>query len=154
MSVLPRDSTERQHGYGRWRASLPWSDDDICAALELYASDCRRRWGDSDCIDRRLAFNKQGVRMGRLSRFILGKALPYLVKSCHVCGKTALYRRGNHGACRLHRDTLPSQPQRYEQRSALVERAQRLKERGMKRSDERHKYESRSRVRRAKDRRG
>ncbi len=69
--------------YAAWRATVPWTDD--------YMRAKHRRAAD-------------WVRAGHLSSRLLGMALPFLVKTCAVCGRKALYRIGNLGRCSKHRD--------------------------------------------------
>ena len=44
------------------------------------------------------------------------------VKTCHVCGKTALYHYGNVGACRQHRDRVQAIARKYADKIARLTR--------------------------------
>ena len=96
----PQPSAE---AYAHWRRSIPYTDAQILRALEAGAAEAPNafvayRW-------RHLA--KHLAHTGRLAGVALRMALPYLVTTCTVCGKTALYRYGTEGRCQAHRDDRP-----------------------------------------------
>jgi hypothetical protein len=107
-----------------WRATIPWTDDQISAALDAEAEETERandtRGGGSWLSDklRRAAAHLRSTH--RLSSWMLRYAVPRLVKSCGICGKTALYRYGSAGRCREHRKVVP---ERVELNRARIWRA-------------------------------
>ncbi len=87
--------------YQDWRATVPWTNDQIAAALEADAAVAPNEY-------MRMKYQRlaEWVRSGRLSSKALSQALPRLVKVCAVCQKVALYRMGNEGRCRAHKHVL------------------------------------------------
>jgi hypothetical protein len=85
--------------YADWRSKIPWTDAEIVVALREVADDEQSEY----LKEKRLKTAEYFDRTGRLSKFILGLALPLLVKQCEECGKVALYRVGVRGYCREHR---------------------------------------------------
>lgn len=83
----------------KWRAGIPWSNAEVAEAIEQAAETVPAY---NSARYRRLAEYLLGG--GRVSSIMLRIALPVLVKTCGVCGKTALYRIGRLGRCRTHRD--------------------------------------------------
>lgn len=107
--------------YAIWRASIPWSNDQIACALEA-------RVAESPLGDYRslLITVAAQVRDGeRFSKKVLNWALPLLVTTCGICGKSALYRMGTMGRCSLHRDAATAgvryRQQVLDQQSGYVE---------------------------------
>ena len=94
-----------QESYERWRSSIPFSDAAIAAALEAEALDLevagKTFWAN------RLRHRAARVLQGRVCSGDLRYSLGRLVTLCNVCGKTALYRYGNEGRCRKHKDDVP-----------------------------------------------
>lgn len=85
--------------YERWRASIPFSNAQIVAALREDAAGAYHEFG-------RLKMTRAAdhlERTGRLSSWMFRQALPRLIKRCAICGKVALYRYGLSGRCRTHR---------------------------------------------------
>jgi hypothetical protein len=95
------DSTpeQREAGYQRWRATVPWTTEEIVTALREIAGA-----ESSDFLKHRWNFYANYVeRTGKFSAMVLSMALPILIKKCALCGKTALYRLANEGRCREHK---------------------------------------------------
>ncbi|MHB1260362.1 MAG: hypothetical protein ACYC2H_01465 [Thermoplasmatota archaeon] len=122
-----------QSTYDAWRASLPWTAEQIAAAHEelaaAYFNDKPDHW-----LGRRLANQALWIRRtDRFSSAMLRQALPILIKTCDVveagvrCGGTALYRTANEGRCKRHR-LVPA--------AAALARARRLDARFSERDDE------------------
>jgi hypothetical protein len=59
------------------------------------------------------------ARRGWICGFMLRVAIPRLVKRCALCGKKALYRRGNEGRCGTHRDVAEQYSAARQQRFAM-----------------------------------
>jgi hypothetical protein len=86
--------------YQRWRASVPWTDDQIACAIEEQASHLPLGPMRSTMI-----LAAADVRDGeRISIKIFSWAVPVLVTTCGICGKPAMYRMGTIGRCSAHRD--------------------------------------------------
>ncbi len=83
--------------YHNWRKSIPWTNDQIADALESQIA-----IQPNEFMAERYRRNAQWVRKGGLTNNLLGQALDVMVKVCAVCGKTAHYRYGNSGRCRVH----------------------------------------------------
>ena len=93
----------QQQGYDRWRATIPWTDDQI--VNELIECSIRQ---PVDFLKVRLRLDANFIATtGRLSGRILSKVLPGLIKVCEFCQKPALYRYGVRGRCAMHRDRRP-----------------------------------------------
>lgn len=91
--------------YEAWRASVPWTDGEILEALDQALREMTpTAWGRV----KRQAMRDHLATTGRLTRRVMREALPYLVKTCGVCGRPALYRYGCHGRCREHREEVPA----------------------------------------------
>lgn len=80
---VPTDrASEREAGYQRWRAQIPFTDAQIAGALRQYADTLnpflahRWRW-HADRLE----------RTGNMSARVYCVALPYLVTVCAICGK-------------------------------------------------------------------
>lgn len=86
--------------YESWRETVPWTDAQIVSALREHT----RTMGNAFFAARINFWADHLERTGRLTSKTFGFALPLLVKACAVCGKTAHYRAGNIGMCRVHRD--------------------------------------------------
>ncbi len=86
------------YDYYTWRSGIPFTDAQIEIAIRDEAAAqvpfLKSRY-------ERLADHL--YKTGRLSSKMMAVAMHRLVKHCHVCGKKALYRRGNTGTCREHR---------------------------------------------------
>lgn len=90
----------RFESYEAWRASVQFSNEQIADALARAFAD----GPSNDFIEKRHRSAIAYVRTGHLTSKLLAIALPYLVTTCVVCGKKALYRWGSTGRCRAHRD--------------------------------------------------
>jgi hypothetical protein len=103
-----------------WRASIPFTDEQIAAAIETAGIETgnehlqARYQGSADFVR----------RTGRLTRWILGVALHRLVVRCEFCDKTALYRVGSAGRCSAHKGITSAYKAaaraRWEARSEMV----------------------------------
>lgn len=125
---IKQDSSEQ---VAKWRASLPWSDEEIAAALRRLADEFESNGEQFMAIAYR---NKAEwlLRTHMLYSTILRMAIPELIKTCNVvegdavCGKTALYRTGTNGRCRKHRmvtcQEADARRRRIEERSSHEER--------------------------------
>jgi hypothetical protein len=128
-------------GYHRWRARIPFTNEEIAAALDRkYHEPCAvASYRKSEWLDRQHARMIARVLAGHLTGSIYSAALPYLVQRCSLCGKKALYRIGSLGRCREHRDVpAPSRAavvQRFEQQQGAKEQRTKDKERRYKRRD-------------------
>ena len=87
--------------YDAWRATVPFTDDQIADAIEAEANDVV---SVNAFKARQYRFYADRCRAGFVSSRSLGMALGRLVKSCAICGRKALYRVGSNGRCSLHRD--------------------------------------------------
>lgn len=87
--------------YDEWRASVPFTDDQIAAALEQCAVE-QETLGHTflSARYRRLA---DRAREGHVYSQSLRLALPLLVTHCALCDRKALYRRGTEGRCQIHK---------------------------------------------------
>lgn len=99
----PPTNVRYLRSYQDWRDGIPWTDAEVAIALREAAA----AEGNPYMAGKRLDAAAYLERTGKLSTGMLGLALPFLVKSCNVCGKTALYRYGHEGRCRAHRDVQP-----------------------------------------------
>lgn len=87
--------------YEEWRASIPWTDEEICAALEQYLERLPVERGfEAFHVRRHL---ERLRRTGRLGAFTLRAVLPLLITTCAVCKRKAIYRHGCKGFCSYHR---------------------------------------------------
>lgn len=84
--------------YAAWRSTVRWTDEEIAQALDAMASRIDNAWLVGKY--RRLAGYARG---GRVSVVMVRLVVGELVKTCVVCGKTALYRSGDTGMCRAHK---------------------------------------------------
>ena len=92
--------------YNRWRASVPFTDEQIAAKLEADAGLFRR--DGNEFMASRLERRASQVRIGRVSKFDVGRVIDTLITSCAICGKKALYRSGSGGRCSTHRLVVDS----------------------------------------------
>lgn len=90
--------------YAAWRASVPFTNEQIADVLLEEADELREQGNEYLALNREY-LAAQAIR-NRVSRVALRHALPRLVRWCAVCGKTALYRYGSSGRCRAHRLAL------------------------------------------------
>jgi hypothetical protein len=86
--------------YEQWRSTVPWTDEQIAAALEQEADsvEVANAW-----LARRYRHHASRVMVGRLSLASLRVAIGRLVTACGICGKKALYITGSEGRCSAHR---------------------------------------------------
>ena len=88
-----------QGSYDAWRKTIPWTNAEIALAFREEAKALppylqeKRLWQARH-------LDQPGARV---SRNALTMVLPRLVKTCVLCGKTALYRAGVQGYCRAHK---------------------------------------------------
>lgn len=128
---------EAADGYARWRSHIPFTNEQIAAALDEEANELEASLATipttthHNRLDQILYFVAKRraqaafVRTGRLSSGILQVATSRLVKYCGICGKTALYRFGMNGRCRAHKHLVPTDVlawrHTHEQRNAYRE---------------------------------
>jgi hypothetical protein len=114
---------QRARAYQSWRASIPFTDEQIITALDESANTIQ-----NDYIRRRaIDANNYFARTRRLSQYLFALAAPFLIKTCNVCadtGKTrkALYRTVHEGRCSEHR---------HIKHSYHIERSKRLDKLGL-----------------------
>lgn len=119
--MIPRTRAE---GYARWRATVPFTDEQIASALEMVASEWLAAGEPfkAERYQRLAAF----TRTGKLLRVALSQALPYLILKCAMCDRKALYRHGSEGRCRLHRavttDYIAGRESRQRKRDQFFDR--------------------------------
>ena len=107
-------------GYRQWRATLPWTDEEFEMA-------CLAEAAASPTVFLRQRYEQWAglARRGWICGFMLRVAIPRLVKRCALCGKKALYRLGNEGRCRTHRDVAErytaARQQRFAAKAAEVQ---------------------------------
>ena len=89
----------------KFRATFPWTNEQIAEVHERDAAALEQA-GSSFMAYRHLAM-AHSCRKGRVSKAALFYALGSLIKTCSVCGKKALYRRGQKGFCSQHRTANP-----------------------------------------------
>ena len=85
-------------GYRKWRARIPFTDEEIARALDAEAD-----WRASAVQGNWLREVARRCRAGWVSAKALSEALPRLVTVCALCPKKALYRMGSEGRCAAHR---------------------------------------------------
>lgn len=90
--------------FDEWRASIPFSNEQIAAALDRAAAESATHAPKTAAKYQALAARLRET--GRPWAQLVRAALPYLVTKCAVCGKKALYRIEALGACSAHRDAL------------------------------------------------
>lgn len=118
QAYLRGDLASTRHnaeGYAAWRARVPWTDEQIAAALDTLAAEFEANAaGDPSVHDGTwLAARYRNYanflrRTGKLVGQTLATALSVLVKTCGVCAldgieRVALYRTGYAGRCKQHR---------------------------------------------------
>jgi hypothetical protein len=91
--------------YKRWRDSIPFSDEQIAQVLNQEADRFAR--DGNGFMAARYRRSAQRVTKGRVYGHDVSFALPFLIKSCAICRKKALYRTAQEGRCREHR-LIPS----------------------------------------------
>lgn len=136
-----RTSEETAASYKRWRASIPYSDEEIAKAMEEAALASTHGFQRNNALYYAKLIRWRGV----VSAKSLRVALPFLVKICAVCGAKALYRQGNYGRCREHREVpeyeVLQRTRRLDERSKEIGQARvefdrlDLQRRGIRRSD-------------------
>lgn len=89
--------------YDLWRGYIPFTDEQIAAAM-VEAASHEKEW----LAEKYRYYAAKLRRDHRLSKPALRVALPYLVRRCGVCAldgieRTALYRYGSEGRCSAHR---------------------------------------------------
>lgn len=91
--------------YKRWRATIPYTDEQIIEALKEAIK------GQAQFFQKvyqgKTERNFERLKEGKVSQAIIRFVLPYLIKKCNICGKTALYRYGMYGRCREHKFVVP-----------------------------------------------
>lgn len=131
--------------YAVWRAGIPWSNDRIAEALEALVAESPL--GEYRSLIITVA---EQVRDGeRFSKKVLNWALPNLVTTCGLCGRTALYRMGMMGRCSLHRDAATAgvryRRQVLDQHSGYVETLRTQQDRQAKASARQQSFQQRRR---------
>lgn len=96
---------DRLERFQRWREIVPWTNEEIAVVLDSFAAQCDL--DGNEFLAARNRYQAAWVRSGNLSSNLLGKVLSHLIKTCAVCGKTALFRKGNYGFCRIHKHVTP-----------------------------------------------
>ena len=92
--------------YHEWRASVPYTDEQVAQALEAKASRMTGRLANRGEWCR---FNARYLRQtGRLTGDMLYHAGADLAQWCQVCGKPAFYRYGADGRCEAHKTARPT----------------------------------------------
>ena len=86
--------------YAAWRKLVPFTDEPIARVLEAEAEELS---AGADGMYRYLRRIAARCRQGWVSSWAVRRALPRLVTACAVCGKTAHYRVGSSGRCRVHK---------------------------------------------------
>lgn len=104
--------------YRAYRNRFPYSNEEILEALKVLAE-------EADAENNAFLANRyrRWQTFEIFPPFVLRYVLPYLIKTCHVCGEKALYRRGLEGRCRTHRDVSPAWIEEYRQRKEEKSRA-------------------------------
>lgn len=114
--------------YAEWRKMIPYSDDDVAEALKMMAEGAEAE-GNHFLRDRYLSWLERGERHKTFPPFVLKAVLPYLIKTCDICGAQALYRQGVEGRCRTHKDIttagVRARRERFEDRSRVIEEVER-----------------------------
>lgn len=99
------------YSYADWRNTVPWTDEEIIVGLEE-----GKATQPNDYMRDKWQWAADHLRRtGRLSRRILGMALPFVVRRCGLCTEPALYRWGNEGRCKRHRFDKPDAYRAYMQ---------------------------------------
>lgn len=88
--------------YAKWRASIPWTDQEIADQLIKDAVAIESGPENKGTFPRLLRFRAARVLKGHLSSWDVSRVADALVKVCW-CGKKALYRTGYEGRCSDHR---------------------------------------------------
>ena len=113
--------------YRAYRERFPYSDEEILEALKVLEEDADAE-GNAYLANRYRRWQTFDV----FPPFVLRYVLPYLIKTCHVCGEKALYRRGLEGRCRTHRDVSPTWIDEYrarkEQKACAIESQQKVQD--------------------------
>ena len=113
--------------YQAWRATFPWTDEEIACACDDAAAEAVTDFMAARCL-RAANAARAGFVTGRIIRFVL----PRLITVCGVCGGKALYRVGNCGRCLTHRLVrnahVEARRQRCEARQADREAATRQRD--------------------------
>ena len=111
-------------GFQAWRASIPFTNEQIASALEAEAAAAPNNF-----LAQRYQFNANRVRNGYLNSVIVRLVLGRLVTTCEICGKKALYMRGINGRCSAHRDianlNVEFRRQRMDAKSSQIETSNR-----------------------------
>ena len=103
--------------YHEWRATVPYTDEQIATALENSISEPRAcdkpamRGMVQRLHARRamcLASAEYLRKTGRLTAKMLYYAGAGLAKTCRICGKPAFYRYGADGRCEQHKTARPA----------------------------------------------
>lgn len=91
--------------YASWRASIPFTDEDIASAIDAEAAAllASNRYHGAQT----LTYVASRVRIGRVSGFAIRVAMDRLVTKCALCSKKALYRIGHEGRCSEHKTIRP-----------------------------------------------
>jgi hypothetical protein len=89
--------------YKAWRATIPWTDEEIAAQIEknadaIVAANPNHNAYAITVLRQRAA----RVRLGRVSSRDISEVIGSLASEC-FCGKKSLYRWGFHGRCSDHR---------------------------------------------------
>lgn len=91
--------------YAKWRATVTFSDEVLAQTAEEIAAEMAatgRTFWHQVWLERAAK-----IRAGRLSVSVFKAMLPNLIRLCGICGKKALYRWGQEGRCRAHKDQIP-----------------------------------------------
>lgn len=105
MKAARRSSTFDEASYARWRGRIPFTDDDIIAALERNVAAQPNDYMRGVATNALAWFRDKRRLSGRVYKM----ALPFLVQRCSIpgCGKKALYRFGSEGRCKDDRMVTP-----------------------------------------------
>lgn len=87
------------NNYTRWRSTIPWNNIQIATAIRAAANAEKTDW----MRERTRLKAVHLLKTGKLNRWALGVALPFLITTCALCEKKALYRIGTMGRCSEHK---------------------------------------------------
>lgn len=134
-------------GYAKWLESLPWTQEEIIAALNSEAEAFRA--SGQEFFARQTEWSAWSCSRGWLTSKGFAFALPRLITTCGVegCSRKALYRAGLQGRCSTHRlvpeDKSLARRRRLEAVSVGISHRRNLHDRAMRVIDHKAKLEQR-----------
>lgn len=137
------DQLKARARYVKWRSRIPYTNEQILAALRRMESACSASLDDSAASQTKRQKAREVIEWFDTTRHLTGAlyrhVLSYLVETCDICGATALYRYGGSGRCAAHKEDIPTTAYEYRarqnQRSAAIDTRKNAQDQQLRKRD-------------------